>query len=252
MSTRLSLLALGIGVYLAVAVVSFPAALAYRWFAPDELALAAVEGTIWQGRAAHGGVNGLAFSNLAWRLRPAALLTGRLSLTAETDIATGFARADIVAAGRRLELTNVSASTDLASFRGVLPLGGVAGQVSLALERLELVDGFPAAAVGEARVGDLSVPPLIPMRGVTTIALGNYVARFTPAGEPGVQALISDQGGPLELTGRISLGSDRAYVLDTLIRPRADADRVLVDGLEMVTEPPNAEGQRRFRLTGTL
>ncbi len=252
MSTRLSLLALGLGVYLAVAVMSFPASLAYRWFAPDALALAAVEGTVWQGHAAHGGVDGLAFANLQWRLHPAALLTGALRVTAEAEFASGFARADVVAAGRTLELTEVRASTELAAFRSVLPLGDVSGQVSLALERVELVDGFPVAAVGEARVADLSVPPLIPMRGVTTIPLGNYLARFTPAEAPGVLALLSDQGGPLELTGRISLAPDRSYVLDTLIRPRADASPVLVDGLEMVTEPPNAEGQRKFRLTGSL
>jgi general secretion pathway protein N len=246
------LLALGLGVYLAVVVVSFPASVAYRWFAPDEVALALIQGTIWNGSAAHGGVAGLAFSDLRWQLHPAALLTGRVSVSAETNFATGFARAEIMAAGNRITLNELSAATDLQVFSTLLPLGGVRGQVSISLDSLEFIDGWPTAAIGQTRIANLAMPPLLPIPGVTTIALGNYVAQFSSSDEPGITALLNDQGGPIELTGRLSLAPDRSYDIDTLIKPRADAPTELVQGIEMVTDTPDANGQRRFRLAGTL
>jgi hypothetical protein len=252
MRSKFSLLALGLGVYLAVAIASFPAAIAARWFAPAEISLAAVEGTIWHGRAAYGAVAGIGFSDFEWWLHPAALLRGRLSVTAESELASGFARANLSVSGSRLLLTEVRASTDLRTFRDLLAFGEVRGEVRVALESLELVDGWPVAAVGEVQVADLSVPPLIPMNGVTTIPLGNYRALLTAGDEPGLVALLNDQGGPLELTGRITLGTDRSYLFDSLIKPRADAPEALVQGLEFVSGAPNASGQRKFVQQGTL
>jgi len=253
MSSKVSLIALGVGVYLAIAIVSFPASVAERWFAPDALQLAGVEGTVWRGRAAHGAVSGFGFANLEWQLDPVALVTGRLDVTAETDFAGGAASARLEASGSRLVLTEVEAVVNLLAFRALLPLGEVRGDASLALERLELVDGWPVAVQGEIAISGLAMPPIVPMPDVTRIPLGNYVAQFTPSGEPGtISALIRDQGGPLELTGHLTLTADRNYILDTLIRPRADAPSVLVQGLELVTAPPNAEGFRKFVEQGTL
>jgi len=251
-NSRYALIALGFGVYLAVAVARFPASVAYRWFAPDDISLAAVDGTIWRGSARYGGVAGLSFSDLRWELHPAALLTGKLHVTAETELASGFARAELTVSGSRLELSAVSASTDLGSFREMLPLGDVSGQVSLSLDRLEVVDGWPVSARGELRIADLSMPPLMPIAGVSTVVLGNYLARFSETDGAGIVAALSDQGGPIELTGRLSLAPDRSYEVDTLLRARADAPAHLVEGIELMTEAPNAEGMRRFRLANVL
>jgi hypothetical protein len=251
-SSKLSLLALGLGVYLTAAIVSFPASLAHRWFAPDALALAVVEGTIWRGSAAHGAVKGFAFADLEWQLEPLALLTGKLSVTTEAALPTGFASAHVVASGDRLELTDISAATSLETFASLLPLGEASGQISLGFERIEFVDGWPTAAVGEARVGNLSVPPLFAMAGVTSVVLGNFRAQFTGEQTPDIVALVSDEGGPLELTGSISLAPDRTYTIDTLIRPRAESSQVLRDGIDMIGAPPNAEGMRKIVLSGSL
>jgi hypothetical protein len=252
MSSKYSLLALGIGVYLAFAIVSFPASVAHRWFSPEGVALAAVNGTLWRGRAAQGGVQGLAFSNLRWRLKPLPLVLGRLDLTAEADLATGFARSDVLVAGNRVELTELSASTDLQTFRELFTLGDVRGQISLTLDRLELIDGWPVSASGQARIANLAVPPLLPIGGVTRIPLGDYSLQFAPQESPGIIAFVNDDGGPLEVSGSLRLSPDRAYLIDTTIRERADAMPVLVEGIEALAEPPDAEGRRQFRLTGTL
>jgi hypothetical protein len=252
MSSKYSLLALGIGVYLAFALVTFPASIAHRWFSPEGVALAAVDGTIWRGQAAQGGVDGLAFSNLRWRLRPLPLVLGRLDLTAQADLATGFARADVLVTGNRVDLTELSASTDLQTFRELLTLGDVRGQISLRLDHLELVDGWPVSASGQARIADLAVPPLLPISGVTRIPLGNYSLQFAPQNEPGIFAFINDEGGPLEVSGSLRLSTDRSYLIDTMIKERADAIPVLVQGIEALAEPPDAEGRRQLELRGSL
>jgi general secretion pathway protein N len=252
MSSRWSLLALGIGVYLAVAIGSFPASLAYRWFGPDGLALAAVEGTIWNGRAAHGAAAGLSFSNLRWQLHPAALLTGKLSLSAEASLAGGLASARLAASSERLELTDVRVSAKLENISEQLALGDVSGQLGLSLSRLELVAGVPVAATGFLTVADLYSAPLIPIEGVTSIPLGNFRAELSAGEQPGIVALVTDEGGPLELTGRITLKPDRTYTMDALIKARADAPPELATGVELVTGEPNAEGRRRFLQQGSF
>ena len=252
MTSRFSLLALGVGVYLAVAIGSFPASLAYRWFGPDGLTLAVVEGTIWNGRAAHGTAAGFSFSGLRWQLHPAALVTGTLSLSAEAEIGDGLASATLAASKERLEFTDVRVSARLESFREQLALGEVSGQLGLSLSRLELVAGVPVSAAGTLTVADLYSAPLIPIEGVTSIALGNFRAELTTGEQPGIVALVTDEGGPLELTGRIAVAPDRTYTMDALIKARAEAAHELVVGVELVTGEPNAEGRRRFLQQGSL
>ena len=251
MTPRVSLLALGLGAYLAFAIVSFPASIAHRWFAPEALALAGVEGTIWRGRAAYGGIEGVAFSDLRWRLKPGALVTGRLGLDVETRLADGFVRTGVTVSGGGARFRDLSATTSLAALAtAILPLTGVYGSLSVSLDELELVDGWPLAATGTVRVAGLSAPPLIPVAGVTSIALGDYAARLTTT-DGGIAAIVNDDGGPLELEGRVDLASDRSYALTSRIRPRADASDELVEGLKIMA-PADTEGWHSIALNGVL
>lgn len=251
MASKFSMLALGLGVYLAFAAVRFPAAVAYRWFAPESLSLASVEGTIWRGSAAFGGFEGMAFSDLRWRLLPVDLLRGRVGITAELRLADGFLRGRLTASGHRLEIRDLRAATGLAGFRDWLSLGTARGRVNAMLQSLELVDNWPVSALGTLRIEDLAMPPIVPMNGVTSIPLGNFSAEFAPTQDPGIVAVLSDQGGPLELTGRLTLSPAHEYVLDTRIKPRADASEALVEGLELLSEPM-PDGRRHFVLSGSL
>jgi hypothetical protein len=252
MTSKASLIALGVGAYLAFAVASFPASVAHRWFAPDELALAAVEGTIWRGSAAYGGFNGVAFSDLEWQLHPAALVTGAVSLSAQMGIAGGVARTDVVMRGNKLTLSGARASVSLASLDAFLPLNGVVGNLSLALDEIELIDGWPAAVTGTARVTGLAGPPLFPVQGVSILQLGDFFARLQSTGEGEIVASVNDEGGPLELTdGQVSLRPDRSYRLAATIKPRADAHRVLVEGLQILS-PANSAGQHIIMDSGSL
>jgi hypothetical protein len=252
MTSKASLIALGVGAYLAFSLASFPASVALRWFAPDALAVAAVEGTIWRGSAAFGEIDGIAFSDLEWQLHPAALATAAISVSTQLNIAGGQARSDVVIRGSKLTLRDARASVSLASLDGFLPLNGVVGNLSVTLDELVLIDGWPTAATGTARVTDLAGPPLFPVQGVSILQLGDYFARLQSSGDGEIVALVNDEGGPLELTdGQVSLRSDRSYRLAATIRPRADAHRVLVEGLQILS-PATAGGQHIITDSGSL
>lgn len=249
--SRVSMLALGVGAYLAFAVVSFPASIAHRWFAPDALALAGIEGTVWRGAADYGGYDSLAFAGLRWQLHPLSLLTGRLGLSIEARLPDGFVRTELTITGGSLSLREFAGTTSLASLDDVMPVPGLQGNLSLTLDSLELVDGWPMTASGTMRVANLSSPPLIPVPGVTRVALGNFSARLTMTDETGVAAIVTDDGGPLELEGRVDLAGDRSYRLTSRIRARADAAPVLVEGLQWLARP-DAEGWHAIERRGNL
>lgn len=252
MLNKLALVALGVGVYLAFLIVSFPASVAKRWFVPDEVSLAVLNGSVWNGSAAYGAVEGIAFTDLNWQLSPVSLLSGKVDLVADLRLPTGFASTNVLATSDRIEFTDLRASTNLALFREPFALGEIEGDVSLSLDRLEISNGRPVTAIGEMQVANLAAPPPLPINGVSVISLGNFRASLTSGDQPGLVALLNDEGGPLELSGQLTLSPEGSYVLDSMIRPRADASQHLVDGLQLMAGPPNAEGQRNFVLRGTL
>jgi general secretion pathway protein N len=247
-------LAVGVGAYLAFTLSSFPAATAYAWFAPASLQLAGIEGTVWSGRAAVGAVAQLPLHDVRWRVSAWPLLLGRVSADLRAQLDDGFVTAQVNATRRRVELDDVRASTSLPALRSFLPIAGVRGAASLKLSKLDLdvAKAWPTKVVGELTLAQLETAPLIAVgpRG-TLVPLGNYIVRFVDnAG--GINATINDTGGPLELSGTFVLDAARTYKIDARIKPRADAPQELVDGLNVVTADPDAEGRRPFTWSGTL
>lgn len=248
--SKASLIALGVGAYLAITVTSFPASVAVKWFAPANVNLALVDGSIWRGTAEYGSVNGFAISDLRWRLRPLALLTGKLSASVETRFADGFANGQVSIAGSRLEFADLVASARLEPFREMIGFGAVAGGVSLELASLELVDGVPVTAAGTLRVSELGGPPPIPVAGVRFVPVGSFQARIAPDNGAGVVAQVTDEGGPLELDGTFRVTADRSWEYRARVKPRADASELLVNGLSFY--PVDAGGYHELADRGTF
>lgn len=252
MLNRWSWLALGVGAYLAFTLSSFPAGTAFAWFAPAGVSFSGIEGTLWSGRAASGSVADLALHDIQWRVRPWYLLIGRLAAQVEARLSDGFVSARVSATPSRLELSDVRGSTSIATLRGVLPVSGVRGMANVALSKLELESGALTTIVGELRLAQLEVVPLIPSGSRELLAVGEYVVQFQDSAGEGIDARFNDSGGPLEVSGTLVVDRQRAYTLDGLIKPRPDASRQLVDGLNILTADPDAEGRRRLTLTGSL
>jgi general secretion pathway protein N len=249
---RWSWMALGLGAYVAFTIAMFPASAALRWFAPSGIAFAGVAGTLWNGSAASSTVNGFTAEAVRWRLSPAALFLGRVSASIEARIPDGFIAGDVTASPSSVRFSELRGATSLPALAGVLPVRGMRGQASVALELLELENGWPAAAVGELRLAGLESLPLIPDGSGAYLPLGDYTVSFTPAPAGALAATFVDNGGPLEVQGTLSLDASRAYTIDALVEPRTGAPEALVQGLKIMTADPDAEGRHRLNLTGSL
>lgn len=253
MPGRLGWFALGAGAYLAFTLATFPASTAYRWFAPEPVVLAGVEGTIWSGRAALGSVEAFPLRELRWQLRPAALVTGRVSARFEARLAEGFVAGEMRAGRDTFVLRELRAASGLAALRTVLPLlEGINGQVSVSLDFLELRQGWPTDLAGEVGVTGLEAAALMPANESMRVPLGNYELGFVETGGAGVLADLRDTGGPLEVSGVLELGNDRAYRLEGFVRARDSASAELIQGLQLMTEDPDASGRRAFSFSGSL
>lgn len=253
MLNRWSWLALGFGAYLAFTLASFPAATAYRWFVPEPVKLTELQGTLWTGQAASGSVSNVAFSDVRWHVHPLSLLIGRLSAEVQARLTGGFVSASVSATRKAVELTDLKAGTTLPALRAALPLAGLRGLASLDVARLRLENGWPKVVVGRLSIANLQIPPLDDPGSQALVPLGNYEIDFddrTPTDR--IAATFKDTGGPLEVSGTLALDSNRAYTIDGLIKPRADAPAELVQGLVLMTSEPDAQGRRKLHLPGTL
>jgi general secretion pathway protein N len=250
--SRWSWLAIGTGLYLAFTLAMFPAGVALRWFAPPDVTFAGVAGTVWSGSAATCSVGGFTLQTVRWRLRPTSLFLGRVSANVEARIPDGFVRGDVTASPSSVRLSDFQAATSLPALERVLPVRGLRGQASVALESLVLEDGWPAAAVGQLKLGKLETLPLIPDGRGAYVPLGDYTVTLVEAPEGQIAATFVDNGGPLEVQGTAKIDKGRNYSIDALVKPRADAPEMLVQGVEIMATEPDAEGRRRLNLTGSL
>ncbi|MBN1237164.1 MAG: type II secretion system protein N [Gammaproteobacteria bacterium] len=254
MSTRHVFIALGIGAYLAFVLSSMPAAVGYRLLnavSPDTVRLSGIEGTVWSGRAALGSAAGLPLRDVTWRAQALPLLLGRVAAHVQARLSDGFVETDVRAGTSAVLLNELRISTSVATLAPLIPLQGASGQLSVSLARLRLEGGWPTRAIGEARIAELQVPPLLPSGGGELIPLGSYDVAFVEA-ETGIAARIRDTGGPLQVEGSLTLTPDRRYALEGRAAARPDAPPELVQGLEIMAGEPAAGGLRPFSLTGSL
>ena len=240
-------IALALGAYLAFAIALFPADVAYRWFAPDEIRLSGLHGTVWSGGAALGSAGPLGFHDVQWQLRPWSVLLARPGGYLEAGLGDGFFQADVRVGASSVSLTAVRASCSLSVLAAALPIAGIRGQVSLQLAELVLRDGWPASARGQMRLGQLTVPSLV---GGDPIVLGNY--NVTLSGGDGIQGAFEDQGGPLQVRGSAILTTVGEYEIGGVVRARPEANAALTRGVELLTGNPDDDGMRAFSFTGTL
>ncbi|MFO7286742.1 MAG: type II secretion system protein N [Gammaproteobacteria bacterium] len=253
MTNRYAWVALGLGAYIAFALSTFPAAAAYRWFAPAELRLVGIEGTVWSGRAALASVENFAMRDLRWSIDALPLLIGRVNGRVRASLGEGFVESIVkLSPSGDVELTDLRMSTSLASLASALPVGDIRGQLAVMLERLELRDGWPVDAAGQVRLARLSAPTFAPSGRGSPVPLGDYELTFVGTEGDQVVASLRDAGGPLEVAGRVTLGDGRRYRLDARVAPRADASPELVRALDFIAGEPGPDGKRPFELTGSL
>ena len=239
------LLIVGMVTLLTGIIVMFPARVAYHWASPPGVAIAGIDGTIWNGRAQEGEVAGLYLRNIGWRMKPLALFTGRLALAVEADTASGFINSDVaLGAGGRAALENLTASLSLQTLQEILGMPGLDGAASLRFQRLEFEDGLPVAANGALEVVDVRVPI------VHRAPLGGFRAEFFTQ-DTGIVASVEDADAVVDLAGTVSLGLDRTYQFIGQVAATSETPTDLRDQMRFLGTP-NERGMYEIRLEGQL
>jgi general secretion pathway protein N len=241
------LVALGVGAFLLLALVTLPAGTVLSYFHPPGVALSGVSGTIWKGRAEAVRSGSTHVGSVEWNLSILALFTGKLGADVKVTRSDGFAQASIAVSGARITLREFNASLPLSALPPNVVRGGWTGTARLRLAQLALENAWPVAATGTVEVADLVGPANRPA------SLGGYKVVFPEgaATAEGLKGALSDTGGPLAVNGSVDIKKDRSYLVSGLIATRPGAPGDMSRTLEILGEP-DAQGRRQFSMEGTM
>ncbi len=225
-----------------------------RWLLaalPAGVECRAPEGSLWQGSCARLQVSGAALDAVSWSLHAWPLLLGHLDVdvTSADAQATGTARVSLGFGGLR-SLRQLQA--ELPVDPGRLPLfpAGWTGRLELAFDAIEFDAGRITLIEGTATAHDLAQrnPPL---------AYGSYELRFSPAAPAGaasdtpIRGELRDLGGPLSVSGALTIRNGREYRLAGLVAARPAAGAELAKAVDYLG-PSDAQGRRSFTVEGSF
>ena len=243
MFSRKRLVTIGLSVGILGLFILFPARVAYHWFAPPQMMLSGISGTVWDGAAREATVDGFYLRDLDWRFRPLALLTGKLGFVVETKLASGFVEGELALGIGTIRARNLKAQLPLQSIDAVAAFGA-SGSLSADLAEIKVVDGLPAVADGTLQVAGLTLPY------VQREPLGGFRAEmFT--GDSGITASVEDTAAVLDFAGSLQLAFDGAYEFNAQIGPTDRTSPQLREQLRFVG-PQNDRGQYEIRQNGRL
>jgi general secretion pathway protein N len=230
------ILALGIGAYLLVLLLAFPAERATGYLEQQftGLSLQAVRGTVFSGRAAGLVIQGVQTGSVRWTLRPAALLLGRLEyhVTLDGDSLRGTGNVGS-GLGASVVVHDVTAEINpefLMERFSPVPLQAT-GSVTLAIDTLRIRDSFPDELYGRMSWNNAG------LQDPTVISLGQVEMVLGSTGDS-VTGTLSNTPGDVALSGDISLQSSGEYNLRLELAPQTSASSELVQMLD-------AYGQRQ-------
>ena len=245
MPNRSRLVAVGLAAFAIALIVFFPARVAYRWFAPETVAISGISGSVWNGKAREADVGGVYLHELTWSFRPASLLTGKLAYAVAARPGSGFVNAHAAfGITGTVVLQDVQASVSLQALQNWVPMPGLYGDVSARFERLQFDKGLLVAANGVLEISGL-VAPL-----VHSASIGGYRAEFFTQ-ESGVMASVEDTDGLVDLAGTLKISSDRNYEFVAQLAAKNNTPAQLRDQMQFLGTA-NDRGQHELRLEGKL
>lgn len=239
------LIILGLITFLVVMLATFPARVAYNWFAPVELKLSGISGSVWNGSAAEGIAGGAYVRNIAWQFKPVSLLSGKLAFVTSSNPASGSMHTEVaVSPNGTLTLSSLTGNVPLDLVHPAFQQSGIRGDIALQFETLVIRNGVPVAAQGSVTVSDFFVPDLSSSR------IGNFRADFR-TDDGIVIGSVEDVTGVLDVVGSIRLNQDRSYSFIGQVAPTPTTPPSIVNQLRFLGSA-NERGQHEFRFEGQL
>ena len=239
------LITVGLITLIVIMLATFPARVAYHWFAPVELRLSGIAGSVWNGNAVEGVAGGAYIRNIAWRFKPLSLLSGKLAFATTSNPASGSMNTDVaVSPDGTLTLSSLSGTVPLDLVHPAFQQSGMRGDIALQFDTLVIRNGIPVAATGSVTVVDFFV------RDLSSSRLGNFRADFqTRDGK--IIGSVEDLTGVLDVTGSLSLNQDRSYAFIGQVAATPSTPQSIVNQLRFLGSA-NERGQHEFRFEGQL
>lgn len=220
MLSRSRLVLVGGLTLLAGLIIFFPARLAYEWFAPPELKLGGIEGSVWRGSALEASAAGVYLRDLGWRAQPLSLLAGRLRYRIEASPISGFIQGDLaISLLGKITARELTGAVSLQALRQVVNNPRLDGSLNLQLLELQAANGVPLSADGFFEISNLVNP------GWHAYSLGGYRAEITTE-DAGVVVTVTETDGVVDIDGRLQIASDGTFIFTALL-------------LANTTTPPN-------------
>lgn len=236
--------------FVAVLLLRFP----LKWatpLLPSQVQCAQPSGSVWSGRCGALTVNGpagaLPLGAIRWQLRTGALFRAHLAGTArfEGPQLLGGVQFD-AGAGGDLDVQNLDATAPLDRRLFSMVPANWTGRLNLRFPQVSIHDRHLVAAQGAIEAHDIVA------QGPRPDAFGSYSLAFTGPPQGGVhRGTLRDLEGPVEVTGTLDVKEDLSWMLDALVKARANATPELQRLLEYLG-PPDAQGRRRFGAEGTF
>jgi general secretion pathway protein N len=240
------LIFLGVLLVLFVFVLFLPASLINRYLPPGA-STGTLTGTLWNGAADPLTVNGRQVGAVRWKVRPSELLHGRLGVDAllVNQDASVQGRASL-GLGNSVRLSNVEGRWPIAALPMAALPPGWTGDINISMADLSLEDGAIANVLGHIDLRNLREPP------PGAVAIGSYRVTFDEQSRQADKLVgrLQDLEGPMAVSGTITLGGDRSYVLDGLVAARNTAPPSMAERLRYLGSP-DAQGRRPFSVAGT-
>lgn len=235
----------GLLVFLIVLIVGFPARVAYNWFAPPEVKLTGITGSIWKGNAAEALAAGAYVRNIVWTAKPASILTGKFAFDISAEPAAGNIDANVaVGLDGALVITDLTGTLPLDLIHQAFQQEGIRGDVALNFSKLIVRNGLPVDVNGSVTIASLFAPNL------SAVKLGDFRADFQTV-DDSVTGSVDDLAGVLDVAGVITLNADKSYSLIGNVAARPSAPPSINQQLQFLGSP-DERGFREFRFEGSL
>jgi general secretion pathway protein N len=217
-------------------------------FLPGNISLDGLSGTLWNGAARQLVVDNTATGELEWEVKPSQLFTGRLGLSFISTLPDGSISGNVaISLGGAIYLDSVKGTLPLGYIATDFPPGMLDGRVSLIFEEAVFENEWPTLLKGVLAVGNLvqNVPKPTP--------LGTFSVNFDgeQSEDGSINGVIATRSGALQVDGLLTLNSDRSFIMDSMIRAKAETPDDLKAMLPLIGEQ-QPDGGYPLRYTGKL
>ena len=214
---------------------------------PDSVRCESARGTAWSGGCARLVVAGTTFQNLRWQLQLRQWWRGHVGALVQLNDTQVAASAQLdYSLGNRLQGRDLKATLRVPStlVRG-LP-ANFQGQLQLDLPSFEISDGQPVSVQGSLQLQEL-------VQQQPHLELGSYELQLAEnSWQNGrLNGTLRDLGGPLRLTGTVTLSVRGEYEVNARVRASRRAGLEFAQLVEALG-PADAEGMRPISVAGTF